>query len=366
LQFNLKRLTQKQIGDHLVKLLNLESVPYDQQAIQLIARVADGSMRDALSLLDQSLAFGAGKINFEEIRAMLGTVEHTHVEELLKLINDNDAAGVVEKLEWFHDMSIDYSQLLDDLCHLLHEISTIQSLGKIIGSGNFDVRTLQDLSQSLTPEEVQWFYQLTIVAIEQLAVTPNKKVSFEMAVIRMLDFDLLNDTATGQKKTIEFGSIEQTTVSNTENKQIISSVPANESSVQQQDQTTTQKINLSELTADKWPEVFQQIQLKGGARELARHMALLENTNKIITFAVDDSAELFLTEKSQKTIREKLLSGSEGFQIKFALKNQVVSLAQKEKSERQQQEKKLQQVDSVIEQLQNQFGAEIIEHKLGD
>ncbi|MEZ5472935.1 MAG: DNA polymerase III subunit gamma/tau [Marinicella sp.] len=366
LQFNLKRLTQKQISDHLQKLLNLEAIPYDDKGIHLIARVADGSMRDALSLLDQSLAFGAGEIKFDEIRSMLGTVEQSHVEELLALVHENNTAGLVEKLEWFHDMSIDYSQLLDDLCHLLHEISTIQSLGKIIGSGNFDVRTLQDLSQSLTPEEVQWFYQLTIVAIEQLAVTPNKKVSFEMAVIRMLDFDLLNDTATGQKKTIEFGSIEQTTVSNTENKQIISSVPANESSVQQQDQTTTQKINLSELTADKWPEVFQQIQLKGGARELARHMALLENTNKIITFAVDDSAELFLTEKSQKTIREKLLSGSEGFQIKFALKNQVVSLAQKEKSERQQQEKKLQQVDSVIEQLQNQFGAEIIEHKLGD
>ncbi len=372
LQFNLKRLTQKQIGDHLIKLLKLESINYDDKAIQLIARVADGSMRDALSLLDQSLAFGAGQIKFDEIRAMLGTVEQSHVEELLTLLHENNGEGLVEKLEWFHDMSIDYNQLLDDLCLLLHEISAIQNLGRVIGSGNFDVATLKNLSQSLTAEEVQWFYQLTLVAIEQLKFTPNKKVSFEMAIIRMLNFDLLEDSGTGQKKTTE---IEPVKVSNSEpavNAQKISAHQAqpqadiNHQATAQVAEPTTPNIDLSKLTKDQWPQVFQQIQLKGGARELARNMALLENKNNVITFAVDDSAELFLTQKSQETIRRKLLAGSTDYQIKFALQNQVASLAQQTKVENQQKEQQLQQVDSVVELLQSQFGAEIIENKLGD
>ena len=127
LQFNLKRLTQKQIADHLTSLLEKEAVVYEEKAINLIARVADGSMRDALSLLDQSLAFGAGSIKFDEIRAMLGTVEQSHVEELLNHINQQNHADVVQKLEWFHEMSIDHEHLLEDLCVLLHEISLVQS-----------------------------------------------------------------------------------------------------------------------------------------------------------------------------------------------------------------------------------------------
>lgn len=372
LQFNLKRLTQKQIGDHLIKLLNLESVSYDDKAIQLIARVADGSMRDALSLLDQSLAFGAGKIDFAEIRAMLGTVEHSHVEELLRLIHENNAKGVVEKLEWFHEMSIDYSQLLEDLVRLLHEISTIQTLGRIVGGASFDVAELKTLSSTLAPEQVQWYYQLSVVAIEQLKFTPNKKISFEMAVIRMLDFDLL--TETGQKKTVEKTQVKQNIQQ--QYNATAQSVPQETSTIQasqpNQSETTVKtepvpvaQINLSDLNAKNWHDVFQQLQLKGGARELARHMELLENSNNVITFAVDNSAELFLTEKSQKTIREKLLTDSSEYQIAFKLEAEVNSPAQQAKQEQQQTEQ-IQPIDNVVENLQQQFGAKIIDNKLGD
>lgn len=373
LQFNLKRLTQKQIGDHLIKLLNLESVSYDDKAIQLIARVADGSMRDALSLLDQSLAFGAGKIDFAEIRAMLGTVEHSHVEELLRLIHENNAKGVVEKLEWFHEMSIDYSQLLEDLVRLLHEISTIQTLGRIVGGASFDVAELKTLSSTLAPEQVQWYYQLSVVAIEQLKFTPNKKISFEMAVIRMLDFDLL--TETGQKKTVEKTQVKQNIQQ--QYNATAQSAPQETSTIQasqpNQSETTVKtepvpvaQINLSDLNAKNWHDVFQQLQLKGGARELARHMELLENSNNVITFAVDNSAELFLTEKSQKTIREKLLADSADYQIIFKLEAEVNSPAQQDKQAQHKQSEQLQQVDNVVENLQQQFGAKIIDNKLGD
>ena len=376
LQFNLKRLTQKQIGDHLISLLEKESVTYDDKAIQLISRVADGSMRDALSLMDQSLAFGAGKINFDEIRAMLGTVEQAHVEELLKFIQQNNHSGVVDKLEWFHDMSVDYIKLLEDMCTLLHEISLIQSLNKVVGGSSFELSALKALSQTVTADKVQWYYQLVVVALEQLKFTPNKKISFEMAVIRMLDFELSADMA--EKKTpinetaktnpnpptpTTTGNLKETS-SATEYSESINRVEAVELAVATVKPMVS--VNLSTLSNKTWAGVFAELQLKGGSRELARHLEIIENKSNVITFAVDHSAEIFLNEKAQQSIRNTLLSDAPDYQIKFILKSQVNSLAQQANKELSEKTEMMQQVDPIVLDLQSQFDAKIIENKLGD
>jgi len=388
LQFNLKRLTQKQIGDHLIHLLEKESVPYDDKAIQLISRVADGSMRDALSLMDQSLAFGAGKINFDEIRAMLGTVEQSHVEELLKFIQQNNHVGVVDKLEWFHDMSVDYLQLLEDMCSLLHEISLLQSLKKVVGGSNFELSELKALSQLVSVEQVQWYYQLVVVALEQLKFTPNKKVSFEMAVIRMLDFEQGtgaiqsaapsnqgSTSALTQDKPVATASsqVEQAPVSNqypTSNNNSSDSVvtPAIQEAEPRMtiDDKPQVQIDLSTLNNQAWAGVFGDLQLKGGSRELARHLEIIENKNNVITFAVDHSAEIFLNEKAQQSIRNSLLVEDSNYQLKFILKSEVNSLAQQANKALSEKEEMMQQVDPVVSDLQHQFDAKIIENKLGD
>ncbi len=379
LQFNLKRLTQKQIGDHLVSLLEKESVPFDDKAIQLISRVADGSMRDALSLMDQSLAFGAGKINFDEIRAMLGTVEQSHVEELLKCVHNNDHAGVVGKLEWFHEMSVDYLQLLEDMCRLLHEVSLLQSLSKVVGGSTFDLSELKKLSQMIAVEQIQWYYQLVVVALEQLKYTPNKKVSFEMAIIRMLDFEL--DKGHSQAKTPAAETQPEAAVDDLQGSpqqaksQVSSQLPTSQVVAQAEmvepvaikpPSKDPVAVNLSTLNNKGWAGVFGELQLKGGSRELARHLEVVENKNKVITFAVDQSAEIFLNEKAQQSIRQTLLTDGSDYQIKFTLKSQVNSVAQQASNEMNEKQEMMQQVDPIVMDLQNQFGAKIIENKLGD
>jgi DNA polymerase-3 subunit gamma/tau len=378
LQFNLKRLTQKQIGDHLEALLKKESVSYDERAIQLIARVADGSMRDALSLLDQSLAFGAGNIDFAEIRAMLGTVEQTHVEELLRLIHQNKHPEVLEKLQWFHDMSVDYQSLVDDLCRLMHEVASIQSLGQLTGGSHFDVSVLKSMATELSAEQVQWFYQLIVVAAEQLRLTPDKRIGFEMAVIRMLDFEA--DAPGARSDTSQAG---QQPSQSTQNNQ--PAAPAKSAAPQaklvdtrQTDNGGTQlaaerlqdkpatRFDLPALSQQNWPGVFERLQLKGGSRELARHLAVLENNEKVITFAVDHSAEIFMNEKAQTTIRERLLAGNEGYRIQFTVKQANNTVAQISQQAAAKESQALDQVDSVVQNLQQQFGAEIIQNKLGD
>jgi len=378
LQFNLKRLTQKQIGDHLIDLLNRESVEFDERAIQLISRVADGSMRDALSLLDQSLAFGAGAIKFDEIRAMLGTVEQTHVEELLRLVHQSKHPQVLEKLQWFHDMSVDYQSLLDDLCRLLHEVATIQILGRVTGGSHFDHTVLKQLATELSAEHIQWYYQLVMVAAEQLNLTPDKRIGFEMAVIRMLEFEPdTSGSGLPDKKTAQQTQTSGAALTAAEAAKpgqptatVVSSAPqaaqADQVAAQQlQDQPAT-TIDLSALNQKNWPELFTTLQLKGGSRELARHLAVLENQENVITFAVDHAAEIFMNEKAQNAIRSRLLAGRDDYKVKFTVQQQVQSVAQLSKQAAAKETAALEQVDSVVEHLQQQFGAEIIQNKLGD
>ncbi|MGJ8664671.1 MAG: DNA polymerase III subunit gamma/tau, partial [Marinicella sp.] len=308
LQFNLKRLTQKQIGDHLMSLLTKESVQFDEQAIQLISRVADGSMRDALSLMDQSLAFGAGKIQYDEIRSMLGTIEQSHVTELLKLIAAGKEVEVVEKLEWLHAMSVDYAQLLEDFCLLLHEVSLVQSLGRVTGGSHFENSKLKVFAQEITAENIQWYYQLVVVALEQLKFTPSKKISFEMAIIRMLAFVHQSPGGKGSSNSKQVQPIvsQNTTTSAQENSRIAEPQlkKANESGSQQVSETSESKqekeqlqasinqdpvklIDVANLCTASWPDAFKTMQVKGMARELARNLELLENKEKVITFTVD-------------------------------------------------------------------------------
>jgi len=395
LQFNLKRLTQKQIGDHLKSLLEKESVNYDDQAIQLIARVADGSMRDALSLMDQSLAFGAGQIQFEEIRAMLGTIEQSHVTELLKLIAANEAAVTVDKLEWLHDMSVDYTQLLEDFCLLLHEISLVQILGRVTGGSHFDLSELKQFAGQIQSESIQWYYQLVVVALEQISFTPSKKVSFETAIIRMLAFvqqskgrESLDKQSDNQFISAESAQVSTETQSapaqavkgvlshsshngpdnNTSATDEISGVIDSTNDVQVPEVVDAiNHINAAELSTASWPDVFKTMKLKGMARELARNLELLENKEKVITFAVDEAAKNFMTAKAQHAIEAELLAASPDYKLKFTLKSEADTLArQMAQQQAQQQEEKVQNVDPVVADLQQQFGATIIQNKLGD
>ena len=401
LQFNLKRLTQKQIGDHLKSLLEKESVDFDDQAIRLIARVADGSMRDALSLMDQSLAFGAGQIHFEEIRTMLGTIEQSHVTELLKLIAANDSKATLDKLEWLHDMSVDYAQLLQDFCLLLHEISLIQTLGRVTGGSHFDVAELKQFAQQISAESIQWYYQLVVVALEQIRFTPSKKVSFEMAIIRMLAFvqqpnedrpsqQSANNSPINQKQGKPDSQKQALPSNQTEARPPVGASVATDVVSQAADgmQSNREKpaaampatedqntaplepvnhIVAKDLTTASWPEVFKQMKLKGMARELARNLELLENQQKVITFAVDEAAKNFMTAKARHAIEKELLAASPDYKLNFILKNEADTLArQTAQQQAQQQAEKVQNVDPVVADLQQQFGATIIQNKLGD
>lgn len=188
LQFNLKRLPFDQIRDHLQHLLGEEGIEHDRAALTLLARGADGSMRDALSLLDQAIAFGGGRVREGEVRAMLGTISHERIHDLLAAVADGDAAAVMQQVAGLAEMAPDFSGALQELLALLHRVALQQAVPALGDDGAGDLERVQQLAGAMAPEEVQLCYQIALIGQRDLPLAPDPRSGFEMILLRMLAF----------------------------------------------------------------------------------------------------------------------------------------------------------------------------------
>jgi DNA polymerase III subunit gamma/tau len=188
LQFNLKRLPVEMIAEYLIKVLTLEKLPHETPALKLIAKAADGSMRDALSLLDQAIAYGAGKVGVEDVHNMLGTLDQGSVVELLKYLAQRDGAGLMAQVAHLAEYSPDYAQVLAELLAVLQHIAIAQVVPATLEENDPETAEIQMLCQHLTPEEVQLFYQIALLGRRDLAFMPDTRGGFEMILLRMLAF----------------------------------------------------------------------------------------------------------------------------------------------------------------------------------
>ncbi|KAA2285640.1 DNA polymerase III subunit gamma/tau [Arenimonas fontis] len=186
LQFNLRRLEQEQIAGQMRRILEAEGVPAEAGAITLLARAADGSLRDGLSLLDQAIAFTGGKLDEAAVNAMLGTVDRARVGELLEALAAGDGAALMARVEDLAAYSPDYGHVLEDLATALHRIQLQQLVpGAVAGDERVD---LAGLAGKLAPELVQLWYQMAVSGRRDLGLAPSPRTGFEMSLLRMLAF----------------------------------------------------------------------------------------------------------------------------------------------------------------------------------
>ncbi len=181
LQFNLKRLPLDQIQDYLQELLNREGIQHEVRALTLLAKGADGSMRDALSLMDQAIAFGAGKVIESDVQAMLGTIAHDRVHELLDALAAMDAQRVVTLISDLAEMAPDFSGVLQDLLSLLHRIALVQAVPDAVDNSLGDQEQVIALAGKLLPEDVQLFYQIGLIGQRDLSLAPDPRSGFRRA-----------------------------------------------------------------------------------------------------------------------------------------------------------------------------------------
>ncbi len=188
LQFHLKRLPIGQITDRMAHILDAESVTTEQAALPLIARAADGSLRDALSLLDQALVFGGGRIGEADVRSMLGTIDRTHVARLVDCLADGDAPTLLQTIHSLDDQAPDYDQVLVELSSLLQRIALEQVVAGSATESGHDPDAVARLAGLLSADEIQLYYQMAILGRRDLSLAPDPRAGFEMTLLRMLAF----------------------------------------------------------------------------------------------------------------------------------------------------------------------------------
>jgi DNA polymerase-3 subunit gamma/tau len=386
LQFNLKRLNLTQIKDHLVKLLTLQEAEYDDQALELIARAADGSMRDGLSLLDQSLAFGAGKVLENDVMLMLGTMDKDRVVGLLNSLVDKNSEQLTAQLQQIFDMSPDYSRFLDEMAYLLHEISLVQILNKFVEGSQFDRATIAELVKKTSPEQIQLYYQIVIKGQDDILLAPDSKTGFEMTIIRLYAFKIgdpeksMSQNIPGANKThIQEQPVLRSEQSNSP------SPPNNVNSVQESAPAiltptpiiraapvqSVKKYALSELNQNNWKNIYMDLGLKGTSQQLARNAHIISNQAGILVLAIDKQAHAFMTINAQTKLTAAIENiTSEPITIKIEEEMQVeTTIAKTEQGivDASIQETK-QQVNEnpFVQHMQESFDAKVIQIKDGE
>lgn len=188
LQFNLKSIPEESIVQYLKKTLVSEAIKFENHALYLIARASDGSMRDALSILDHAIAFSVGEISCEHVREMLGLVSHDVPIKLLEALHKHDGRAIFEISEQILLSNMSFYQALESVSRLLHRLAWLQIYPDIKISSDIDQSSISHLIEFFTPEEVQLFYKISLSAKNELPFSPDDFSGFTMAFLRMLAF----------------------------------------------------------------------------------------------------------------------------------------------------------------------------------
>ncbi|MNM96607.1 DNA polymerase III subunit tau [compost metagenome] len=181
-------MTPERVVEHLSHVLSAENVPFEDDALWLLGRAADGSMRDAMSLTDQAIAFGEGKVLAADVRAMLGTLDHGQVYGVLQALLEGDARALLEAVRHLAEQGPDWSGVLAEMLNVLHRVAIAQALPEAVDNGQGDRDRVLALAQALPAEDVQFYYQMGLIGRRDLPLAPDPRGGFEMVLLRMLAF----------------------------------------------------------------------------------------------------------------------------------------------------------------------------------
>lgn len=198
LQFNLTRLPHRLIHEHLAALLDAENITHDDGALGEIAVAAEGSVRDALSLLDQAIAYGDGRLKSSEVEAMLGLAARQQIADMGRCIAARDTEKLFELIELAYRKAVDFETLLKDIIALLHQVALRQALPGAAISPQLKERDVDELAAAVAPEDLQLCYQIALNGKRDMAFAPDDKAAFEMTMLRMMHFTPLQTDSAPQ------------------------------------------------------------------------------------------------------------------------------------------------------------------------
>jgi DNA polymerase III subunit gamma/tau len=188
LQFNLRQMASVTINEHLQNVLAQENISFEPAALNLISRAAAGSMRDALSLTDQAIAYGNQTVNEAEVRSMLGAIDQSYLYDIIQSLINNDGAALIEKAQSMQMRNISFEAALNDLAIILHQIAMAQTVPDSLANDLPERAVLLDLAAKLPPETLQLYYQIALLGRRDIGLAPDEYAGFTMSLLRMLAF----------------------------------------------------------------------------------------------------------------------------------------------------------------------------------
>ncbi|MCP4411084.1 MAG: DNA polymerase III subunit gamma/tau [Gammaproteobacteria bacterium] len=187
LQFHLKNIQPDDISQHLEHILGIEEIVFEKPALESLAWSAKGSMRDALSLLDQAIAFGDGKVTDVDVRDMLGSIDRDHIYRIIAALADNDGVSIISIVEELSQFAPDYGEILAEMLIVLHRIALIQQIPDATIATQ-EREQIAQLAGSISAEDIQLFYQLALHGRRDLPLAPDQRSGFEMSLLRIMRF----------------------------------------------------------------------------------------------------------------------------------------------------------------------------------
>lgn len=397
LQFNLKRLPVSLIISHLQHILTEEKVEFNVTALQLISEAADGSMRDALSLLDQALAFGGGKIEEQEVRDMLGSVSRDKVIGLLAALLKRDATLTMKAVADLAEFAPDFEMVLAELLSLLHHMSVAKTVPEALDEFVSARETLIKLCKEVSAEDLHLLYQIALIGRRDLPLSPDTKNGFEMILLRMLAFRPVSAqvgqasqppvSAQGQVRNVVQRPVQnapQTQVSQPAAAQVQpqsavqptyeTTRPAegNKNSVQEPELAPAPAVEQRTVSSaidgqsNDWREVVNSLALGGLVKQLAINCTLQQRDGDNIILHLESGHSNLINPKAKQRLQQAL---GEYFNVNANLDIKVVSqnvsespaqTVQRETDQRQQQAVESINDDSFTQALKDNFNAEII------
>lgn len=405
LQFNLRRLNVTQISDHLAAILTAENIVFEQSALQQIAYAADGSMRDALSLMDQAIGFCGGDITAEQIHQMLGNVSHSQLLSILVAIGQQQGSVLLQQAAELVALGREPQVMLDGLLQLLQRIATLQMIPDLENPDPLDETTLNELASQFSPETVQLLYQIALHGKRDLPYAADPQSGFEMTLLRMLSFqpqtitlsspapatespakkspraaqaapdtaslpaeNQLQPPVTTQPDSSPSSTVSPTLSSGIKENSQPSPVPPGDSAVKHQADNTAVPLSL-----DNWTQIISALKLSALARQLADNCAFVRAEQQRVYLMHAKELAHLATPRAKERLElaiNKHLQTSLQLIFETAPDSQLTGTHTLAAERAQDQSDKIQMAidaihnDPVVEKIKNTFNARIIDNTI--
>jgi DNA polymerase-3 subunit gamma/tau len=367
LQFNLRRLLPDQIAEYLQKLVEAEGIESEPETLTVLARSADGSMRDGLSLLDQAIAFGAGRLVMSDLERMLGLVDHRHVISMIRALAANDPENLLAIVEELVAQSRDLGSALANLAEVLHRVALVQCVPNYRDPERSDWEAIEELAGLLPAEDAQLFYQIAIKGRDELYLAPDPRTGLEMTLLRLLAFRPAGDATAPAAAAPPAKPKSGSTGDRSKPGRAAAARPA---AARSRPAAPAGAKQVSTAAGNDWVALLERLDVSGAVRELARNVQLKARSDDRWDFVIAPALR-HLGSTSCVTRLSEAISDCMGHPVSVRLFDQeggepltAAAMEQRQLHQTRSEAEKAIRDDPTVKALQEQMGARLVEDSI--